>query len=111
MPTLSEYEARGIDITLMTTEQLVAEGYITPANELPVVIDVPGDYRLRNGSRVTIHEIAPTTTLATSASNAKGSIWKKPEKMGINPEYFCWHISGKATFGPGDSAKDVVSKW
>lgn len=110
MPTLAEYEARGIDITLMTTEQLIAEGYTTPLNELPTVITTPGDYRTRNGRRVTIHGIKPTTTLATTAFSADGSVWKTPTQMGINPQYSIWHVSGRHRTWE-ERGWDIIGKW
>lgn len=110
MITLAQYEARGIDITLMTSEQLQAEGYITPMNELPTVIDGPGEYRTRSGKRVTIHKVDPTMTLSTTAYNAKGSVWKTTRKVGLNPEYQIWHISGRC-FSFKESGADIISKW
>ncbi|MDO8416253.1 MAG: hypothetical protein Q7S87_08595 [Agitococcus sp.] len=110
MPTLAEYEARGIDVTRMSSEQLQAEGYITPLNELPIIIDAPGDYRTRNGRRISISTIAPTLTLSTSAFHAKGSVWKTETQLGINPEYGIWHISGRDK-AVGESARDIVAKW
>lgn len=109
MPTLRELEAQGIDVTRMSSEALREIGYVTPMNELPVVIDAPGIYLTRNGRRVTIHAVAPRTELAVSAFAAKGSIWKKPDSLGINPEYGIWHDSG-AYRALGEHGLDIVAK-
>ncbi len=110
MPTLKQYEARGIDITKMTSEQLIAEGYVTPWNELPVIIDVPGEYKTRSGKRVTIWAVKPTTTLATTAYNANGSIWTTPTKMRPKDKWALWHVSGKFLSNK-DEPLDIVAKW
>jgi hypothetical protein len=110
MSTLKDYLTRGIDITLMTSEQLIEDGYITPLNELSILITEPGDYKIRNGKRVTIHGIKPTHTLATTAFTAQGSVWKKPTNMGLNPEYEIWHVSGRC-FGHKESPRDILTKW
>lgn len=110
MPTLREYEARGIDITLMPHEQLAAEGYITPMNELATVIDGPGEYVMRSGRRVTIHEVKPASHSSATEFNAKGSVWRHKDWMGSNPEYQTWHISGRVTTFR-ELSYDIVAKW
>ena len=83
----------------------------THPNQLPVIIDSPGDYRTRNGRRVTIHEIKPTKAGHDCLEFcAKGSFWKSHEKMGINPEYGIWHVSGLSR-GIGINQNDIVQKW
>jgi hypothetical protein len=110
MPTLKEFEEKGVDVTLMSTEQLITEGYVTPTNELPSIITSIGDYRTRAGCRVSIRELHPTVTLATTAFHAKGSFWKTTQKLGSNPKYGIWHVSGRAKV-QGLSSADIVEKW
>lgn len=109
MPTLAEYEARGIDITTKTQEQLRAEGYVTPYNEMPVIITKPGVYKTRSGKKVEIHEVKPTLTLSSTAFNAKGCLIKvgrfRTERL-----FNVWHISGRfGIFGP--TPNDIIGKW
>lgn len=72
--------------------------------DLPVIIDGPGDYTTRNGRRVTIHAIKGPSTFA-----AKGSIWKHKDRMGTNPDYGIWHVSGRFVF-VGEHSLDIVKK-
>lgn len=112
MPTLAEYEARGIDITTMTAEQLIDEGYVTPMNELPTLIDALGHYRTRNGCMVTIHEITPRISLACTEFNAKGTCMVVAQKGGRavkQRKYMTWHQSGRR-YVHRDSAFDIVEK-
>lgn len=77
-------------------EHIYQEGdYITPMNKMATIIDSVGDYVRRDGKRVTIHAIKPTLTLSTTAFHAKGSTWKKNDKIDNNPPYGIWHISGR----------------
>lgn len=81
----------------------------TPPNDLPTIIDECGDYRTRDGRRVTIHAIKPATP-GTTSFNAKGSIWKNPERIGLNPPYEIWHVSGRCL--PLElSGRDIVGHW
>ena len=79
-------------------------------NNLPTVIDAPGDYVTRSGRRVTIHEVKQPKSSDCTEFLAKGSIWKKTDRMGINPEYQIWHISGRC-FPLRESKIDIVGKW
>lgn len=109
MPTLAEYEARGVDITTMTQEQLQAEGYVTPMNELPVIINKPGEYRTRSGKKVEIHEVKPTLTLSSTAFNAKGCLIEQKAFRTLR-HFNVWHISGRfGVFGP--TPNDIIGKW
>lgn len=95
MPTLAEYEARGIDITHMSQEQLQAEGYVTPMNELPVVVDGPGGYYTRNGRFVQVTEVRPLTTLSSTAFTVYGYVHVvKPTKK-VKTKGHYWHVSGR----------------
>jgi hypothetical protein len=74
-------------------------------NDLPVLIDEPGNYKTRNGKMVSIHEIRK----GTSTFEAKGSIWKHVNKMGVNPTFGVWHVSGRSsTFG--ETNLDILKK-
>jgi hypothetical protein len=110
MITRKQYTARGVDVTRIPTEQLIADGYIAPLNELPTIIDGPGDYITRDGRRVTIHTIEPTKTLATTGFHAKGHIWRRVDSIGRHPQYDTWHISGHY-WTYGDLALDIVGEW
>jgi hypothetical protein len=80
-------------------------------NQFPVIIDGPGDYRTRNGKRVTIHEVASKKAGDDCMEFcAKGSFWKSPKNMGENPEYGIWHVSGlsRAVYV---HQTDIVGKW
>jgi len=78
----------------------------------PIVITGPGEYRCRNGKRVTIHEIKypPNYTAGCCAFSAKGSIWRKVIAMGLNPPYGIWRTTGQ--FRPdSEHPLDVVAKY
>jgi hypothetical protein len=59
-------------------------------DNLPIIITKPGKYITRNGKTVTIHDIDGKGTFA-----ARGSIWKHSDKIGINPRFNIWHVSGR----------------
>ena len=108
MPTLKEFEFFGVDITTLSHERLIELGYVTPLNELPVIIDGPGKYRTRDRHTVTIHEVAPTRTLAETAYSAKGTLHLgKPWRA---DPYTIWHVSGRHYPSPHLSGKDIVRK-
>lgn len=80
-------------------------------NQFPVIINSPGDYRTRNGKRVTIHEVAPKKAGDDCMEFcAKGSFWRSHKNMGENPEYGIWHVSGLSR-GIGVHGTDIVGKW
>ncbi len=109
MPTLDEYKARGVDITYMTQEQLQAEGYITPLNEMPVLVDGPGWYLTRNGRSAEVLFVKETTTLSTTAFNATGYVYYKNGKGRQRSTWTSWHVSGRCTAGSPDSW-DIIRK-
>jgi len=78
-------------------------------NELPVLVTVCGDYRARNGRRVTVHSISPKQEGVTSF-DVKGSVWKTEKAMGLNPAYDIWHISGRR-LPLRESDLDLVARW
>lgn len=89
---------------------------MTTLNNLPVVIDGPGIYTLRNGGRACIHEVKPfvdprglVTRDEVTAFEAKGAIeqmfrgkvrFRQPES---------WHVSGRR-LPVTESAYDIMSK-
>ena len=79
-------------------------------NNYPTIIDGPGDYITRNHKRVTIHEVKEQKDNTCMEFRAKGSIWKSNDKMGNNPEYGIWHVSGVSR-AVGIYGKDIVGKW
>lgn len=73
-------------------------------------IDAIGDYMARDGSRVTVHEIAPIRDPLNWQANVKGSIWRmfrgkvRPKGLAI------WKQDGRA-LPLRECSKDVVSRW
>ena len=52
-------------------------GNFAPApNDLPDIVDGPGDYVTRDGRRVTIHEVKSPSAPDTTSFGASGAIWK-----------------------------------
>lgn len=81
----------------------------TTLNDLPVVIDGPGEYVTRAGARATIREIGPQAPDTTSFA-AKGSLWRmfrgrvRPRGLEI------WHVSGRSM--PLDETRnDIVGRF
>lgn len=73
-------------------------------NNLPVIIDQPGKYRMRNGGIVTIDRISPQCNERTTAFRAKG--YYKIKKLSYSN---AWHVSGRLY--PLEISKyDIVSK-
>jgi len=88
----------------------------TPMNRLPIIIDEPGDYLTRSGSRVTIHEIRMYAPLpngplrhSVTAFEAKGAIWREFHGKERPQGYEIWHISGRI-LGTIEMPMDIVSK-
>lgn len=76
--------------------------------DLPVIISAPGDYRTRDGGRVTIYSVQPVT--APYTFKAKGCAWQlfrgkqRPARSNV------WHVSGRLDMvyqKPGD----IVGPW
>lgn len=90
---------------------------ILSINTWPVIIDGPGIYRMRDGTRARIHEIKPfvdpagkVDRLEVLAFEAKGAFERmfrgKPRFRGLK----IWHVSGRYTGGAKESKWDIVSK-
>lgn len=75
-----------------------------PLADLPVIIDAPGEYVTRLGKKVTIHAIH-----GPGFFEAKGSVWKTANKMGNNPQYSIWHVSGRH-MPLAETTRDIVGK-
>lgn len=74
--------------------------------ELPVVIDRPGNYVTRDGSRVVIFSLNERPEGYTMLTfDARGSYARKNDTS--KPEY--WHISGRL-HAFAEHPKDVVAK-
>ena len=87
-------------------------------NRLPLVITGPGDYKTRDGRRVTIRQIvmyAPTPSHNTprhevTAFEAKGSLWRmfRGKEQPRQPEI--WHLSGR-NMPVNEHGRDIVEYW
>lgn len=79
-------------------------------NDLPTIIDAPGQYVTRSGKSVRIHEVKDNPTHNTTAFAAKGTIrYKKPNNVRYTQEYNIWHVSGRVSvFDIHDN--DIVGK-
>lgn len=77
----------------------------------PRIIDGPGEYKLRNGRRVTIHELKlpPGYTPGNMCFPAKGSVWLK-KTWTPNPPFCIWRLDGRCR-ATGDHPWDVVGRW
>ena len=82
---------------------------ITPLNELPVVIDAPGDYVTRGGNRVTIRQVRDATP-GTTSFGAVGSVWKERRGVTRARGNDIWHISGRHMV-LRESALDIVGRF
>lgn len=83
---------------------------ITPFNRLPRIVTKPGDYRTRDGRRVTIHEVAPDPDPTVTRFAAKGAIWKvfrgKERPRGLKG----WHVCGRGD-AFAEKGSDIVGPW
>lgn len=89
---------------------------VLPINKEPVIIDGPGIYICRNGTRVSIHEVKPYVDpkgefdrLEVTAFEAKGAFERmfrgKMRFRGLD----AWHVSGR--YKPVTISNwDIVSK-
>lgn len=86
-------------------------------NSLPLVITGPGDYKTRDGRRVTIRSIVPYAPLPNgnlrhevTAFEAKGSLWKmyRGQPRPRTPDI--WHLSGR-NLPAGEQPRDIVGYW
>lgn len=73
-------------------------------NDLPTIIDGPGEYLTRDGGRVTIHDVDGKGTFS-----ARGSKWKVYRGKWRPRLYGIWHTSGR--YLPlREDENDIVSK-
>jgi hypothetical protein len=80
----------------------------THLNDLPTIIDGPGEYATRSGGRATVREIKASEP-DTTAFAAKGSLWRmfrgalRPRGLEI------WHVSGRV-LPLEESGRDIVGR-
>lgn len=85
-------------------------GFAPALNDLPDVVDGPGEYVTRDGRRVTIHEVKSPSAPDTTAFGASGAIWKdyrgseRPRGFGL------WHASGRS-MPLEERPSDIVGRW
>jgi hypothetical protein len=109
MPTLKQYEEMGVDITYLTTEQLQADGYVTPMNEMPVIVDGPGVYLCRDGRKAVVDVVRPSPGLHVTAFQVIGGYEYKRPSGKFSYQYCIWHVSGRCNLFH-ESKADIVSK-
>ena len=79
-------------------------------NDLPTVIDGPGEYQTRDGGRATIREVRPNANPDTTSFDAKGSVWKMFRGTLKPRGHEIWHVSGR--MNPlHENWKDIVGKY
>lgn len=80
-------------------------------NDLPTIVDLPGDYVTRDGARVTIHEVKLRgDDHTTTEFLAKGSEWRMFRGK-VRPHGFdIWHVSGRG-FPLRESGRDIVGRY
>lgn len=81
----------------------------TPLNELPVLIDSPGEYVTRDGMRVTIRQVRDATPGSTSFG-AVGAVWRERRGVTRARGHDIWHVSGRHLV-LRESPLDVVGKY
>lgn len=81
----------------------------THLNDLPTVIDGPGEYATRSGGRATVREVKASEP-GTTAFAAKGALWRmfrgalRPRGLEI------WHVSGRV-LPLEESGRDIVGRY
>lgn len=81
----------------------------THLNDLPTIIDGPGEYATRAGGRATVREVKASEP-GTTAFSAKGSLWRlfrgafRPRGLEI------WHVSGRV-LPLEESGRDIVGRY
>ncbi len=82
-------------------------------NDMPTIIDGPGDYVTRDGRKATVYEVKDMTQSLkehTTLMAAGGHIWKmfrgKLSPRGMHS----WHICGRS-FALEERPSDIVGKW
>lgn len=75
------------------------------SSDKPIVIEEPGDYAARDGSRITIRSLDGRGTF-----NVRGQIWRQ-FRGAVRPRgYDIWAPDGRyRAFGESD--KDVIGHW
>lgn len=68
---------------------------ITPMNQLPVVVDAPGIYVMRNGGIAEVIEIKEHTRLDTTAFSVRGYVRSETKTGRRRRRYTIWHVSGR----------------
>lgn len=81
----------------------------TPLNDLPTIIDGPGDYVSRDGRRVTIRNVREGPP-KTTCFQATGSMWKEFRGKMRPRGYNIWHVSGR-NLVLVESPKDIVGRY
>ena len=81
----------------------------TPLNELPVIIDTPGDYATHDGLRVTIRQVSDATP-GTTSFGAVGAVWRERRGVTRARGHEIWHISGR-NMVLRESPLDVVRRY
>lgn len=84
---------------------------IAPApNDLPDIVDGPGEYVTRDGRRVSIHEVKPSPAPDTTSFGAKGSVWGEFRGRVRPIGYAVWHASGRS-MPLEERPSDIVGRW
>lgn len=74
-------------------------------------IKVGKTYRTRNGKKVTVSDIKLTNCSGNLVTfPVKGSVWKKEDHIGKNPQYEIWTIEGKNHVLHFESPLDLVEE-
>lgn len=79
-------------------------------NDMPTIIDGPGEYITRAGGRTTVHEVKQGGNPETTRFDAKGSVWKKLRGKLRPSDYTIWHISGRK-YILKESKHDIVGRY
>lgn len=79
-------------------------------NDLPTIIDGPGEYITRAGGRATIHEVKQGGNPETTRCDAKGSVWREFRGNFRPKGYAIWHISGRK-YILKESKHDIVGRY
>lgn len=77
-------------------------------NDLPPIINAPGDYITRDGRRVTTHAVQPESSPYTF--KAKGCIWRMFRGKQSPRWSQVWHKSGRLDMVK-ESPADIVGVW
>lgn len=78
-------------------------------NELPVIIDSPGDYVTRDGRRVTIRQVRDTGP-GTTSFGAVGGVWRTLRGVTRPRGHDIWHVSGRHLV-LRESPQDVIGRY